>query len=64
MIEAAKLGAGIIAEEMVWRGPHPAKVDVVKPRGERGNALFQVVARDGAQPGFNDVHPRVGSVLQ
>src|SRR5438309_7123214 len=26
--EAAKLCAWIIAEEMLWRGPHPAKVDV------------------------------------
>jgi hypothetical protein len=33
---------------MVGGGPHAIEVDVVEPRAERLDALFEVVTRDGA----------------
>src|SRR6185437_9277984 len=45
--EAAELRAGIIAQEMVGRGPYAIQIDVVEPRPERLYALFQVVCCNG-----------------
>jgi hypothetical protein len=36
----------------------------VEPRGQRVDALFQVVARNGPELRFCDTHARVGSALE
>src|SRR5205823_8424127 len=52
--EAAELGAGIIAEEMVGRGPRAAEIDVVKPGAERDDARFEIGTRHGAKAALDE----------
>src|SRR3954470_12657488 len=62
--EPPELRAGVIAEEMIGRGPHVPKLNVMKPRPERLNAAFEVALGNGAQAGFGHAHPRIGSGLK
>lgn len=64
MLESAEFCAGIIAEEMIGRGPYSTKVDVVEPGPERIDARPEVASGNGAEARLNHVHLPIDSAWE
>ena len=51
-----ELGSGIIAQEMIGRGPDPAQIDVLEPGSERLDSLAQLRVGDRMDSGLGHFH--------
>jgi hypothetical protein len=51
-----KFRGRIVAQEMVRRGPHSVQIKIMEPRGERPDAIDQVIPRSGHEFAFGNTH--------